>query len=121
VPHDMNTVVVEDFIPAGAEVVNLTLKTSQRVVLPLSEGGQAYDPANPFRDGWGGWIFGSPIIYDDHIRWVASSLPAGTYVLTYLLTPLQVGEFRLVPARAYQYYFQDVEGSTAGAVFKILP
>jgi hypothetical protein len=121
VPHDMNSVVVEDFIPAGAEIVNLTLKTSQQVLPDQQQGAPAYDPANPFLDGWGSWYFSSPTIYDDHIRWVAAILPAGTYQLTYRLTPLQAGEYRLIPAHAYQYYFPDEEGSTAGAVFKIVP
>ncbi|HEX7567355.1 MAG TPA: Ig-like domain-containing protein [Anaerolineaceae bacterium] len=121
VPHDMNSVVVEDFIPAGAEIVNLTLKTSQQVIPGNAEAALVYDPKNPFLDGWGGWFFSSPVIYDDHIRWVASTLPAGTYQLTYRLTPLQAGEYRLIPAHAYQFYFPDVEGTTAGAVFKILP
>jgi uncharacterized protein YfaS (alpha-2-macroglobulin family) len=121
VPHDMSSVVVEDFIPAGAEIVNLTLKTSQQVLPDQQQTTPAYDPTNPFLDGWGSWYFSSPTIFDDHIRWVAPILPAGTYQLTYRLTPLQAGEFRLIPAHAYQYYFPDEEGSTAGSVFKIVP
>jgi uncharacterized protein YfaS (alpha-2-macroglobulin family) len=119
VPHPMYLVVVEDFIPAGAEVLNLELKTNQIVVSGPSTQGPQYDPRDPFAGGWGSWYFGAPTVYDDHIRWIASSLPAGTYELTYLLTPLQAGEYRLIPAHAYQYYFPDVEGTTDGALFKI--
>ncbi|HVP20829.1 MAG TPA: hypothetical protein VMS73_03105, partial [Anaerolineaceae bacterium] len=119
VPHMLYSVVVEDFIPAGAEIVNLTLKTSPKRV--SSDTPPTFDASDPFQSGWGGWFFGSPRIYDDHIRWVAASLPAGTYQLTYQVTPLLSGEFRLRPAHAYQFYFPDVEGSTTGAVFKITP
>jgi hypothetical protein len=51
----------------------------------------------------------------------ATYLAAGTYELTYRLTPLQAGEFRLLPAHAYETYFPEVEGSSAGAVFRIDP
>ncbi len=119
VPHPMYSVVVEDFIPAGAEIVDLTLKTSPQPVTP--DVLPIFDSSNPFGNGWGGWFFGSPTLYDDHIRWVASTLPAGTYQLTYQLTPLQAGEFRLLPAHAYQFYFPDVQGTSTGAIFKITP
>jgi uncharacterized protein YfaS (alpha-2-macroglobulin family) len=72
-----------------------------------------------FSSGWGWWYFDEPRIFTDHIRWVGAYVPAGTYVLTYRLLPLQAGEFRVLPARAYAYYFPDVQGRTGGSVFKI--
>lgn len=115
VPEDMYYVVVEDYIPAGTEIVNLSLQTSQQ---GLGES-QYFPAADPFSDGWGWWLFSNPQIYDDHLRWVVRYLPAGTYVLTYRILPLQAGEYQVLPAHAFQYYFPEVEGTSEGAIFTI--
>jgi uncharacterized protein YfaS (alpha-2-macroglobulin family) len=115
-PHDSHYVVVEDFIPAGAEVLDLSLNTTQQ---GGNEGQPVYSWSDFFSRGFGWWYFSSPKIYDDHVRWAAGTLTAGTYELTYWLTPIQAGEFRAIPAHAYEYYFPDVEGSSAGAIFTI--
>jgi uncharacterized protein YfaS (alpha-2-macroglobulin family) len=124
VPEDMYYVVVEDSIPAGAEILNPRLKTSQQNIVPVD--GEAppveaepYDLENPFAQGWGWWRFKDPQVYDDHLRWVVDFLPAGTYELTYRLTPYLAGEFRVLPARAWQYYFPEVEGAGKGSVLPI--
>jgi uncharacterized protein YfaS (alpha-2-macroglobulin family) len=121
----MYYVVVEDRIPAGAEVLNPRLKTSQQYVTPVEEPVEGetppspYDLANPFETGWGWWFFQDPQVYSDRIRWVVEYLPAGTYELTYRLTPFLAGEFHVIPARAWQYYFPEVEGTSAGQVLTI--
>ncbi len=115
--NDLYNLVVEDFIPAGAEIVNTRLQTS-RLGAPQFTG-VTMNPFDMFSDGWGWWYFSSPVVYDDHIRWVSDYLPAGTYILTYRLQPLQAGEFRVMPAHAYAYYFPEVEGRSAGEIFKI--
>jgi uncharacterized protein YfaS (alpha-2-macroglobulin family) len=117
VPQDMYYVVVEDRIPAGMEIINLRLKTAPVIV--ENQVTTKVDAFNPFARGWGWWWFGEPVIYDDHIRWVADYLPAGTYTLVYRMQPLVAGEFRVIPARAYTYYFPEVEGRSAGAIFTI--
>jgi len=116
--RSLSYVVVEDTIPAGTEIVNLALKTTKQGTGQVQA---SWNLLNPFGDGWGWWYFNSPQIYDDHIHWIAAHLPAGTYELVYHLTPLQAGEYRLIPAHAYQYYFPTVEGSSAGGIFKITP
>lgn len=115
--NDLYDLVVEDFIPAGAEIVNTRLQTSQLGVPQFTT--SAVNSFDIYSNGWGWWRFSSPYVYDDHIRWVASYLPAGTYILTYRLQPLQAGEFRVLPAHAYAYYFPEVEGRSAGEVFTI--
>jgi alpha-2-macroglobulin len=129
VPEDSYFVVVEDMIPAGTEVLNPRLKTSQQNIVPAdgqppsSESPQTsqpqYDLSNPFDQGWGWWLFTDPQVYDDHIRWVVDFLPAGTYELTYRLTPFLPGEFRVLPAHAWEYYFPEVEGASKGEVLTI--
>ena len=129
VPEDTAYVVVEDTFPAGTEVLNPRLKTSQQNIVPQDGDAQQrgtppgeqlpYNLENPFEQGWGWWLFKDPQVYDDHIRWVVDSLPAGTYELTYRLTPFLAGEFRVIPAHAWSYYFPDVEGTSKGGVLNI--
>jgi uncharacterized protein YfaS (alpha-2-macroglobulin family) len=118
-PEDAYYLVVEDYIPAGTEVLNTSLKTSQQG-LDL-EPGPLFDPSSPLSEGWGWWRFHPPLIYDDHIAWSADYLPAGTYELTYTLVMLQPGEYRVIPARAWEFYFPEVQGLTGGMVFEVKP
>ena len=118
-PNDVYHFVVEDYIPAGAEILNTSLKTSQ--LGPYSELGPLYDPRDPFSQGWGWWLFDQAQIYADHITWTASYLPAGTYELTYTLVILQAGEYRVLPARAWMFYFPEVQGNSAGRILEITP
>ena len=119
-PHDSYYVMVEDFIPAGMEILNRNLKTSQ---LGVDETGVEvqFDEKDPFAEGWGWWLFNEPQIRDDSLLYSADFLPAGTYVLTYTLIPLQAGEYRVLPAHAWESFFPEVQGTSAGAVFEIKP
>ena len=104
--------VVEDYIPAGAELLDANLKTSQQFSID-------YDPRNPFGAGWGWWYFNDPQIYDERIAWSVDYLPSGTYELTYTFVLNQPGEYRVLPSRAWEFYFPEVQGNSAGAVFVI--
>ena len=119
-PNDSHYVMIEDFIPAGMEILNRNLKTSQQGVQSTGVEVQ-FDDSDPFREGWGWWLFNEPQIRDDSILFTADALPAGTYVLTYTLIPLQAGEFRVLPAHAWESFFPEVQGTSAGAVFEIQP
>jgi uncharacterized protein YfaS (alpha-2-macroglobulin family) len=120
-PHDMYYLAVSDYIPAGAEILDTSLKTTQLGMEGETDVQQTYDPRNPYEKGWGWWYFNQPQIYDDHIAWTARSLPAGSYELTYTLVLLQPGEYRAIPARSYQLYFPEVQANSAGDVFQITP
>ncbi len=114
VPESQGTVVVEDFIPAGLEALNPSLKTSQQ--------GQPVEfQRDLYHDGWGWWYFGAPVMYGDRVRWTAERLPAGTYQLVYTLAPVQAGEYHVLPARAYALDFPEIQGSSAGGMIKITP
>jgi uncharacterized protein YfaS (alpha-2-macroglobulin family) len=118
-PTDAYHFVVEDYIPAGAEILNTNLKTTQ--LGDNGEPGLMYDARDPYSTGWGWWLFDPAQIYDDHIRWTAAYLPAGTYDLTYTITILQAGEYNLLPAHAWLSYFPEVQGTTAGGLMEIKP
>jgi len=119
-PHDAFYVMVEDHIPAGMEVLNRALKTSQQGTDTTNVQVQ-FDDKNPFANGWGWWLFHEPQIHDEGILFTADYLPAGTYVLTYTLIPLQAGEFHVLPAHIWQAFFPEVQGTSAGTVFEIKP
>ena len=116
--------VVEDYLPAGAEVLDTSLKTSQQMIPGVEESVDEqplYDSRQPFDQGWGWWYFSSPHNYDERIAWSADYLPAGTYELTYTLNLTQPGEFRVLPAHAWEFYFPEVQGNSAGTIFTIQP
>jgi alpha-2-macroglobulin len=117
-PHDAYYLMVEDFIPAGAELIDMQLETSAR---REGEASQYYNPRAPLAAGWGWWYFYPPSIYNDRILWASEYLPAGTYQLVYTLNLLQPGDFQVLPARSWQNYFPEVQGSSHGTIFKILP
>jgi hypothetical protein len=119
--RDLHYAAVSDYIPAGAEIVDTSLKTSQQGMYGEPELQPLFDPRNPFARGFGWWLFSQPQIYDDHITWTADYLPAGSYELYYILTPLQSGQYRVLPARAWQLYFPEVQANSAGGVFEIKP
>jgi hypothetical protein len=119
IPNDVYNLRVEDAIPAGSEILDTSLETSLQG--QASESPPLYDPANPFASGWGWWLFHSPLIYAEAIAWSADYLPAGTYELTYTLTLVHPGQWGVLPARAWLFYFPEVQGSSAGAIFDVLP
>lgn len=111
VPHTASGLQVEDFIPAGMQVVDDSLRPYRAIA-----DAWRYPTA-----GWNWWYFDQPQIYSDHIAWQAEYLPPGTYTLTYLLIPTHVGEFRVLPARAWLNDFPDVQATSAGGLFTIVP
>jgi uncharacterized protein YfaS (alpha-2-macroglobulin family) len=118
-PNDAYHFIVEDYLPAGAEILNTQLKTSQLGI--NGEPAPLYDPRDPYSQGWGWWLFDPARIYDDHISWTAAYLPAGTYDLTYTISVLQTGEYHVLPTRAWMVYFPEVQGNSAGAIMEIKP
>jgi uncharacterized protein YfaS (alpha-2-macroglobulin family) len=120
-PHDSYYVMLEDFIPAGMEILNRSLKTSQLGIDSPDVQIQLFDDTDPFANGWGWWLFNEPQIRDDSILFSANFLPAGTYTLTYTLIPLQAGTYQVLPAHAWQSFFPEVQGTSAGALFEIKP
>ncbi|MEN8243125.1 MAG: hypothetical protein ABFS17_14525, partial [Chloroflexota bacterium] len=119
-PNSMHYLEVKDYIPAGTEILNTNLKTSQQGVNYEDIEGPNYDPRDPFAGGWGWWYFGRQVVHDEYVSWNAEFLPAGTYELVYTLVVLQPGDFQVIPAQANQVYFPEVQGTSAGAVFEVV-
>ncbi len=118
--NDAHYLLVEDTIPAGAEILDTHIKhTLSNVVECGKSGANCYLPRAPFSNGWGWWWFEEPLIYDGHITWAADYAPAGTYVLTYTLVLTSPGEFQVLPAKAWQAYLPEIFGNSAGEIFTV--
>jgi uncharacterized protein YfaS (alpha-2-macroglobulin family) len=109
-PETAYYLMVEDYIPAGAEILDPGINTSQASQL---------DPDQFLDQGWGWWEFGAPRVHDERISWAADQLPPGTYELVYQLVALQPGEYGVLPPRAHQLYFPEIQGNGQGMRFQI--
>jgi uncharacterized protein YfaS (alpha-2-macroglobulin family) len=112
--HDARYLMVEDWIPAGSEILDTRLKTSQ-------QDEAEFQVATPYRNGWGWWYFNSPRVFDERIVWSASYLPAGTYQLIYTISLTHPGEYQVLPAHGWQVYFPETQAISAGEMFVVHP
>ena len=115
-PADEYYVVVEDPFPAGMEPIDGSLLTAPTGLPP-----EMLPQAQSDRVGWRWWYFNHTELRDDRLVLFADHLPAGTYQYTYLLTATLAGEYRVLPTRAWAFYFPEVYGHAAGRVYTIQP
>jgi uncharacterized protein YfaS (alpha-2-macroglobulin family) len=116
VPTDEYYVVVEDPFPAGMEPIDGSLLTAPTGMPP-----EMLPRAQTDRVGWKWWVFNRAEMRDDRLVLFADHLPAGTYQYTYLLNAALAGEYRVLPTRAWAFYFPEVYGHSAGRVYTIQP
>ena len=110
--NDQHYIIVEDKIPAGAEILDTRLNTSRQDLAEFQVG-------SPFNNGWGWWYFNQPVVYDNRVVWAANFVPAGTYQLVYTISLTHPGEFQVLPARTWQQYFPETQAISAGEIFVI--
>lgn len=111
-PRYLTHLVVEDPIPAGAEIVDTSLKT---VSVLYQEGETLKKASEPI--WW--WYPSHADKRDEKLVLFATYLSAGTYEYTYLIRAGLSGEFKVLPAVAYEMYFPHVFGRTGGMSFTI--
>lgn len=120
-PTDLHYVVVEDYLPAGLEPIDTSLKTtSQATRLMLQQLREALQPQKTRR-----WFYFNPFEHvemrDNRVVLFATFLPKGISQYVYLARAKTPGEFRVIPARAAETYFPEVWGRSDGATFTITP
>lgn len=134
VPADREFVAVEDLLPAGLEVVDLTLRTTSLGPFQ-SETSRAAEPAgNRAASGktslswlYGSWRGGwwSPWEHeekrDDRVMYFARVLWKGTYTASYVARATTAGTFVRPPAHAEEMYNRSVSGRSEGGTFRVLP
>jgi uncharacterized protein YfaS (alpha-2-macroglobulin family) len=111
-PRYLLYLVVEDPIPAGAEIVDTSLKT---VSVTYEQGGELKRKSEPV--WW--WYPTHADKRDEKLVLFATYLSPGTYEYSYLIKAGLPGEFKVLPAVAYEMYFPHVFGRTGGMSFKI--
>ncbi len=115
-PNDLHYVFIEDPLPAGAEVIDQSLKTSRQISAP-----ELYDWDDLFLHGWGWWYFDHVELRDEKVVLSSTYLPAGVYEYTYLVRASFSGTFRVIPPTTQEFYFPEVYGRGDGSLFVITP
>ncbi len=111
-PEDVRYLAVEDMLPAGLEPLDTSLKTTSAAAREAQL--QSADDSQPY---W--WYFSQTSIHDNRVALFATYLPKGTYHYTYLARATTAGEFKSLPATAYQMYAPEVFGRSGGATFTV--
>ena len=113
-PDTLRYVVIEDFLPSGAEAINPDLAISPQLgTIPSSE------RIDPQAKGWGWWFFDYIEFRDEKVIIYASYLPRGIYEYVYTISPSIAGQFNVIPPIAQELYFPEVYGRGAGTRFTI--
>ena len=108
IPRSRNFVMIEDYIPAGMEIVNLDLATEQKSLL-LQEKEVANRELQPeFKE-----------IHDDRVFLFAGNLKPGVYEFDYFVRTLIKGKFTHLPAQVSEMYFPENFGRTDGRYVEI--
>jgi len=116
-PNDLHYLVVEDPLPAGCEAIDTSLKTTRSLVEEphLERERQPWEWAWLWRRYWPSHTE----LRDEKVALFADYLPRGTYEYVYSVRCTTPGEFKVMPAMAYEMYAPDVFGRSAGAAFVI--
>ncbi len=118
-PNDLYYLVLEDPLPAGFEAVDRSLKTASAAAQgpELREKPKEEDEDEWSRPWWSYWAHSEA--RDDRVAAFATYLAKGTYEYTYLMRASVAGDFRTLPATAWEMYFPEVFGRSAGVVFSV--
>lgn len=132
VPKDRNFVAIEDFLPAGAELINENLSTEDQSLKGIEE-------ENQFNDCQADPLSCADFFYEDDARLdrtmdlypdreekrddrlfiFKQRLEAGIYEYDYYMRALIPGRFQHLPARISEMYFPENFGRAAGGYFTV--
>jgi len=125
-PTDLYYVVVEDHLPAGLEPIDTSLKTTSLEIRQMMLDEQRKSAEEDRGCGWCWWsyqrsFFNHVDMRDDRVVLFATYLPRGVHEYVYFLRATTAGEYRVMPAQAYEMYFPEVWGRSDGALFSVRP
>lgn len=116
VPNNTHYLLVEDALPAGMEAMDTSLKTSEQNIPQ-----DTFDWSKVNETGWGWWYWKHVELRDEKVVLSTDTLPAGTYVYTYLVRASTPGTFSVIPPTAQEFYFPEVYGRGDGSQFVVKP
>ncbi len=108
-PTERPYVAVDDALPAGLEVLNAALATTDQALLDRADAGQGRY--------WGS--FSHTETRDDRVLLFADRLDAGEHTFTYVARATTAGTYVLPPAHAELMYRPEVQARTAAGTFVV--
>ena len=126
-PNTLHYLLVEDYLPAGLEVVDTSLATSAALEVKIQEATAAEQLARPqsfdwnqyLFEGWGWWVFDHIELRDEKVVLSAKHVPPGTYEYVYAVQALVPGNYQVIPPSAHEMYFPEVSGRGSGSIFTV--
>ncbi|OIO98973.1 MAG: hypothetical protein AUK03_00335 [Anaerolineae bacterium CG2_30_64_16] len=115
-PHALHFLVVEDPLPAGAEAIDTSLRTTS-----ITAQGPTLERDQPEATAWWDWWW-TPTntdLRDEKVALFATWLNPGSYQFRYQIRASLPGHFLTLPPTAYEMYFPEVWGRGAGGVFTV--
>ncbi|HEY8287048.1 MAG TPA: alpha-2-macroglobulin family protein, partial [Chloroflexota bacterium] len=112
-PQDLYYLEIADPIPAGAEPVDPSLRTTS-VLSTLTSQTVIPQGTNNL-----GWYVQHVELRSDQADLFADYLPAGTYQYSYQIHLTSAGSYHALPTTAHETYFPDVYGQGAGHIYRI--
>lgn len=124
VPQGRNFVAIEDFLPAGVELVNFNLATSDASLRAEQEEKEEQKERKRWRTGVvesGAEVLrpDNAELRDDRLFLFNERLAEGEYTYTYFVRVLVPGVFYHLPAVASEMYFPENFGRTSGSYFTV--
>jgi alpha-2-macroglobulin len=120
-------VALEDWLPAGLEVVDPSLRISSTGAALIDRRSadaarqsdeEAADEAEGAASRWyGPWEYRE--LRDDKVRWFARQLTPGSHTVSYLARATSAGRFVRAPAHAEEMYNPGVNGRSEGGWFSV--
>ncbi len=120
-PNALHNVIIDDWLPAGLEAIDSSLKTTQQLGQPDIGQAQEIFRGDFGSTGWGWWYFNHIQLRDEKVELSTDYLPRGTYEYVYLARAATPGTFNVIPPLAQEFYFPEVSGRGAGSTFTVLP
>ena len=127
VPKQRNFVAIEDFIPAGVELINFNLSTEDQ---SLKKDSEKYGNASDVNVRRSYWYYRNQYdnnlypdiqeMRDDRMFLFKENLRPGSYVFDYYVRVLIPGKFHHLPAVVSEMYFPENFGRGRGDYFEVV-